>query len=224
MEGYDMVQDLKKDAAGQCHRCRFNDMPPTDEKREACHSCQLKEIYPKPYYPASDPRTEALIAEHGLVEAPEERYFDDPDDPADENTPAPLSDASPLGDFASHFFRLHFRTQLVALGLLNFPGCNDCIAKAAHMSRTTVIEHRKRLEADPYWSRVLRSAGIPRRRTRRRRSTAPGPRRSHDAEGRLVAAGGTPGPGRGPAGEVTVTPAPLPCLARSGGAPVTNEN
>ena len=64
-------------------------------------------------------------------------------------------------EFCEAFCNLPLRTRLVALSLLANGGLsNTQIMQDTGLSRETIIEKRKMLEADPYWSKVLRRAAI----------------------------------------------------------------
>lgn len=64
-------------------------------------------------------------------------------------------------EFCESVCNLPLRTRLVALSLLANGGLsNTAIMHDTGLSRETIINKRKMLEADPYWSKVLRRAAI----------------------------------------------------------------
>ena len=170
----------------QCHKCRFdarNGGTVADRKRH-CLNCDFTEIYSKPAFPIHTPLGEALVNREAL-----QGYANHGEDETGDATPTPTeAEVEKVAncEFVRRFALLNWRSQQVVLGILNVGDSNKRINEMTRMAVSTIIQHRKRLEADPYWRNWLGTLAV-RRRTRRKRSTRPPVERTHDCNGNLKA-------------------------------------
>jgi hypothetical protein len=163
----------------QCHKCPYSEQNggSLQDRRRHCLNCDFTEIYSKPAFPIHTPLAEALVNRETLegYAHPEEAQ------PTDEDVRTVAN-----CEFVKRFALLNWRSQQVVLGLLNCGDSNKRINEMTRMAVSTIIQHRKRLEADPYWRGWLVTLAVH-RHTRRKRSTRPQAERTHDCNGNLKA-------------------------------------
>ena len=177
----------------QCHKCKYDarNGGTQEQRQEHCLSCNFSEIYSAPAFPIHDPLTEKILARDAV-----KSYESNPcplpaGDDGDEGAGgagAGYGDAPDAAiassEFVQRFCRLSWRSQQIVLGLINCGDNNAAVHAMTRMAVSTIIEHRRKLEADPYWSGLLSRLAI-RRHVRRRRSRRPPARRAHDCNGVL---------------------------------------
>ena len=157
----------------QCHKCPYSEQNggSLQDRERHCLDCDFTEIYPKPAFPLDTPLAEALVNRESL-----------------QGYASPESAEVANSEFVRRFAMLNWRSQQVVLGILNVGDSNKRINEMTRLAVSTIIQHRKRLEADPYWGQLLESLSI-RRRERRKRSKRPPATKTHDCNGRFVERG-----------------------------------
>ncbi len=178
----------------ECHKGQYSDLNggSIQDRQRHCLDCDFTEIHPKPAFPIDSPLAEALVNRESLL-----GYNNASQDFAGEAEPSPTPTEAEAetevekvanSEFVRRFAMLNWRSQQVVLGILNVGDSNKRINEMTRMAVSTIIQHRKRLEADPYWGRLLESLSI-RRRERRKRSKRPPAAKTHDCNGRFVERG-----------------------------------
>ena len=191
----------------QCHKCPFSEQNggSLQDRERHCLDCDFTEIYPKPAFPIDTPLAEALVNHESLqgYASPDSAGEADPSPTPTEAEAETEVEKVANSEFVRRFAMLNWRSQQVVLGILNVGDSNKRINEMTRMAVSTIILHRKRLEADPYWGRLLEGLSI-RRRERRKRSKRPPATKTHDCNGRFVESGRGGGRrgGRGAEGEV----------------------
>ena len=175
----------------QCHKCPYSEQNggSLQDRERHCLDCDFTEIYPKPAFPIDTPLAEALVNRESLqgYASPESAEESAPSTSAEAEAETEVEKVA-NSEFVRRFAMLNWRSQQVVLGILNVGDSNKRINEMTRLAVSTIIQHRKRLEADPYWGQLLESLSI-RRRERRKRSKRPPATKTHDCNGRFVERG-----------------------------------
>ncbi len=159
----------------QCHKCKYDQRNggTQEQRQEHCLTCNFEETASKRL------KGRAADGKSRVIELDDSKTFSDftllhPIDPnKDNDILADLeleeTQVALIMEFVESFAALPIRTRLVCLSLLEQGGANNTkIMQQTGLARPTVIEKRKYLESDPFWSKMLRRAAVYQQQTRKK--------------------------------------------------------
>ncbi len=151
----------------QCHKCPFDERNGgTKEERQAhCINCDLSDVTPLDKSRSCIWLDGSQFAD-GVVEKYAKKLDDDRSLLAEKNIEE--TQVKLIVAFCNNFCKLEIIDRLLMLSMIVHGGDNTAIVEETRLSRQTVIAHRKKLEADPYWKEVLDIMSIAPRKTRKR--------------------------------------------------------
>ena len=167
----------------QCHRCKWDarNGGTLEDRGRHCIDCEFSEVFSKPAFPIGTSLTDALIEKESMSNYEHDRLEDEDADKTPNDTDAEMAIMS-SSEFVKRFPKLGWREQQIVLHILNSQGDNRAIHESTRMAVSTIIQHRRKLEADSYWGKWLDRLSA-RQRSRRKRTMKPPAAKTHDCNG-----------------------------------------